>query len=597
MRLGERGMRYSFKTKLIVSLSAVILLIFCLSGYISYRIHLSLFEQEISKQYTKANEQALARLDIHIQNLYRTSDYIVFHPYVEQIVKRSSAEEGQSDFEQYVNSQELSELLNKVKLDAPQLSSLYVYNLQGVRVYYDNNQSVNKLLPQTYASLARELEDTNGSTVWRSMELPSAIERSGHRRMIVASRLMKTAQLETYGVLIMVFDQQLFSRYLRELTADEAGQVYLFDQRDQLLYTDDRELDTADAARLLGARGTQVRREGQVPYLYANSEADTVGFTLVSRVSLENMQSRSEIIVNIALYSALVSIVIAWVLILLTSQQLLRPLKLLMQGMRRLREGRFDTRVEIRTQDELAFLGQGFNTMAANLDALIREVYERRLREREAELSALQAQLNPHFMYNTLDTIYWELYMKEDMKTARLIVALSEMLRYALEPVGRMTTLRDELHQIRNYFAIQQARFEDDLETSVEADDSVLDAQVIRFLLQPLIENSFVHAFRDHPFDMRIRIVATHSGEQLRLLIADNGRGMEEAEIRELLAQRERGRVREQSEQQDREHIGMRSVLRRLELVYGQAAGLDIASAPGAGTTIRLTLPLELRQE
>jgi two-component system sensor histidine kinase YesM len=125
------------------------------------------------------------------------------------------------------------------------------------------------------------------------------------------------------------------------------------------------------------------------------------------------LANQSRVIFQIAFYSGFASVICASLLIFFTGKRLLRPLHMLVQGMTRLRGGKFDTRIRISTQDELAFLGQSFNEMAANIEALVKEVYERKLHEREAELTALQAQLNPHFLYNTLDTIYNEIILPD----------------------------------------------------------------------------------------------------------------------------------------------------------------------------------------
>lgn len=596
-RFGALHVRSSFKLKLITSLSAVILVVFCLSGYMSYRFHLRLFGEEIRKQFHKANEQALARLELHIQSIYRISDYIVFHPIVEDIIKRSSGGSLATSFQQYEARERIGELLSKVKLDAPKLNALYLYDLNGRSVYYDNNASASKLSEADVLEIGKATEGTDGRIVWKRMALASAIEPNGFRNVIVASRLMKTDQLETYGLLVMIFDQTLFSEYLEELTSGEAGKVYLFDQSDQLLYTDDLG-GAVDPASLLAMGKTDIRKVGQVSYLFSKSRSDAVSFSLVSRVSLQAVQKNSQIIFRIALYSALVSIVLACMLVMFASDRLLRPLKVLMRGMRRLREGKFDTRIEIRTKDELAYIGQSFNSMAENIDALIKEVYERRLNEREAELKALQAQLNPHFLYNALDTIYWNLYVKDEMETAKLVISLSQMLRYALEPVREWTTVNDEIGQVRNYLHIQSARFKGDLRTSIEIEDEVRDGCMIRFIIQPLVENCFIHAFRDKPTGREIGIWAYRRDGDLIVDVSDNGCGMEAGTIERLLAP-DNGAASGGAASSavssaaggGRTSIGIKSVVRRIDLIYGKPYGLAIESRPGAGTTVRLRLP------
>ncbi|WP_214626944.1 sensor histidine kinase [Paenibacillus agaridevorans] len=580
--------RRSFKMKLIASLSAVILIVFCLSGYISYRIHLDIFETELSKQFAKANEQALLRLELRIQDIYRISDYVVFNPYVEEIIMNSISEGDDAKYQQYLDRIQLDELLNKVKLDAPQLRSLYLYNLNGQPIYTNNSLAVNILGDEKYRIIAANLEGTDGGIVWDKVALPSSVEESGFRDVIVASRLMKTPHLVTYGVMVMIFDETLFSKFLTSLKEKETGRVYLFDPRNQLLYTDEPQRDRIAAADLLALRQTDILTVDENPHLFTKSRSEEIFFSLVSSVSLKDMQEDSQKIVEVAVYSAILSIILAWILVTVTSQQLLRPLKLLMRGMQQLRQGNFETHIEIQTKDELALIGQSFNAMAANINSLIHEVYERQLNEREAELKALQAQLNPHFLYNTLDTIYWELYLKDDMETAKLVLSLSEILRFALEPVNEMITLKDEIHQIENYLNIQKARLKDDLHTVIRIDDDVEHCLLIRLLLQPLVENVFVHAFRDKEFDKFIEIHAYRHADQLRIEITDNGCGVD-SETAEQIMLRSAGTA----DQQRRERLGVKSVLRRIDLVYGSPYGLELVSGLGTGTTMKLILPYQ----
>lgn len=145
--------------------------------------------------------------------------------------------------------------------------------------------------------------------------------------------------------------------------------------------------------------GNSVRKENGVSYMYTRQKSEKVGFTLVSKVSLAQIQSKSQVILKVAVVSALASLICLAIIITGISRMLLRPLGNLVRGMKRVREGQFDTRVQIRTQDELGYLGDSFNNMTAHIEKLIYEVYERKISEKEAELKAIQAQLNPHFLY------------------------------------------------------------------------------------------------------------------------------------------------------------------------------------------------------
>ena len=164
--------------------------------------------------------------------------------------------------------------------------------------------------------------------------------------------------------------------------------------------------------------------------------------------------------------------------------------------------------------------------MTEQVDRLIKEVYLTQLSEREAELKALQAQLNPHFLHNMFNEIYWKLYVQNEQETAALIAAISEMLKYSLMPVRTLTTLGEEMQQIHNYVKIQRELFETDLETIIRVDEDVTDCEMMRSLLQPLVENVFVHAFRHKLSNKMLVIQARRRGESLEVEVSDNGCGM-----------------------------------------------------------------------
>lgn len=210
------------------------------------------------------------------------------------------------------------------------------------------------------------------------------------------------------------------------------------------------------------------------------------------------------------------------------------------------------------------------------------------LSERDAELKALQAQLNPHFLHNMFNEIYWKLYLQNEKETASLIAAISEMLKYSLMPVKTLTTVREDLQQIRNYVKLQAELFEADLETIIQADEQILECEIMRFLIQPLVENVFVHGFRNKVSHKILLIKARSLGGFLEIEVTDNGCGMEDSVI-SLLLRREGTSLPQRSD--GRESLGVRSVVRRIELIHGPPYRLEIVSELGSGTTMRLILP------
>lgn len=575
--------RFSFKNKLIIGISAIILFTFNLAGVISYRSYLRLFKEEVREQYVKANGQAMAQLELRIQELYRVSNYIVFNPAVEKIIVRLSTAKEINPADQYFEQDQIIDQLRQVKFDAPQLLSLYLFDTAGTNYYHAlMKEAVEPISRSVFEEILAKVQSSKGELIWMRKAVPSRIEPGGFRDVIIASRWMRNAS-GMYGLLVMVIDEPFLTRSFGEIGTGDQGRVYLFDQERRLLYDNGRNGAEPDLARFLdGGPGSVLEKQGKDTYLYTTSYSPEIAFTLVSRVSLSDIFRKSKMILNISLFSGLASIVLSGLLIVLLSGRLLRPLKELVMAMRTMRQGNFDIRIEPRTRDELGFLAESFNSMASNVNDLIKKVYLSQLSEREAELKALQAQLNPHFLYNTLNGLYWKLYLQNDRDTANLVSSLSGLLQYSLARVKSGTTLREELEQVRHYLNIQAAFMENGVEARILADDDVLECGMLRLLLQPLVENAFVHAFRDRTGPKTLEIRAYRLGEFLKIEIEDNGCGMEPGRIEDLLGSGEAG---------ERDSLGVRSVIRRINLVYGLPYRLDITSRPGQGTTVHLALP------
>jgi len=585
--------RFKFRTKLVLFLSAATVLISGMTGLITYRIHIALFNEEVSRQYSLTAEQVLARLDSRVNDMYKVTDYITLNPSVKNAIKAQAA--GISSYDQMKLEDELDDQLYQVRLDAPEIMGLRIYDLKGnifnLGAFAGSFQQMN---PSYLAEMVHKLEGTGGEYVWNRLG-PDAFLQEEQSNWILAGRLMRSVDLETYGVMLILFNTSLFESYLKDLRLNEEVAVDLFDAEGQLLYAfHNPDADPPPLTELnLGA--TEIRDEQGSTHLYTKQTSDKAGFTLVSKVSLAQIQNKGKLILQVAVFSAAASVLCSWFIITIISGRLLRPLASLVNAMKRVRDGQFDTRVRIETRDELGFIGERFNAMASRIDTLIHQVYERELSEKEAELKAIQAQLNPHFLYNTLSMFFWKFYMLGDEKSARLVTALSEMLQYTLEPVQRLTTLQDEMTQIDHYLQIQQARYQEALSIEISIPAELLRCQVIRLLLQPIVENVFVHAFSDKRDNRRLQIRGLkqlgHETEKemdmLIIEIVDNGSGMDAAVMERIMKPVPHA-------EEERQHIGIRSVLRRIELIHGEPYGVQIESAVGEGTLVRLRLPYQI---
>ncbi|MNC13353.1 putative sensor-like histidine kinase [compost metagenome] len=284
----------------------------------------------------------------------------------------------------------------------------------------------------------------------------------------------------------------------------------------------------------------------------------------------------------------LVMLVIA-VFSLLAQQFITRPIQFLGKAMRSVRNGNFNTTLKPnRWHDDLSELTANFNFMTRKIQELIETEYKMQLRNKEAQFLALQMQINPHFLYNTLQTIGGKAVLIGDYEIHEMCRALGDMFRYSFYEGNMESTIGAELAHLNNYLYIQQLRFEESLQTQFEVQPELMDCSIIRFVLQPILENTIVHALgsNDHQ-RLRIGVSASREAGDILITIGDNGAGMDP----EKLAALKSALAHPSMEVFSGISIGLKNVHERIRLYYGPAYGLTLDSRNGEGTRVCIRIP------
>lgn len=290
---------------------------------------------------------------------------------------------------------------------------------------------------------------------------------------------------------------------------------------------------------------------------------------------------------------AIIGLVVFVVLGLITnfiSQGITRPVHQLQEVMRSVETGEFKVAGELKATDEIRELAREYDIMVSRIRDLMDANAREQELKRKSDLKALQAQINPHFLYNTLDSIVWMAEMNKSPEVVKMTTALSRLFRTSISRGRELIRLRDELDHVRNYLTIQKMRYEDKFQYEVEVDDSLLDLTVLKIILQPLVENAIYHGVRGVSYPGLIEIGGAVEDHKLRLWVRDNGAGMDSAEL-DVLLRYLNGPVGESADS-DQQGLGVRNVHARIRLYFGPDYGLEIQSEPENGTTIQCRLPL-----
>ncbi|MGG1312009.1 sensor histidine kinase [Cohnella laeviribosi] len=291
---------------------------------------------------------------------------------------------------------------------------------------------------------------------------------------------------------------------------------------------------------------------------------------------------------------------ITFVLLLLTywfSLGITRPIQKLAHAARELSRGRFDTQIDVAGSDEIAFLARTFDRMRININNLFSEIQQKaqleselqknRLLLQESQLRSLQSQINPHFLFNTLDMLSKKAYLEGSEETSDLLASVAGLLRYNLKRLDRPVTLYDEVCVLREYIGIQKTRFTDRLRFVEDVDESCLFIQLPGLTLQPIVENAVIHAIEPLEDGGTIVFRVRDSGDRVIVEIEDDGTGMPEERVRQIMEEQ----TAAQSGGGHSTGIGFGNVVRRLRLFYNRPDVIDIVSAEGEGTRVTLLLP------
>lgn len=272
------------------------------------------------------------------------------------------------------------------------------------------------------------------------------------------------------------------------------------------------------------------------------------------------------------------------------SFRLVKPIQDLKKATEECAAGNYHIQIPVHSEDEIGMLCKSFNTMVTKLKNLLESVYLYQIQTKQAQLEALQNQINPHFLHNTLEAIRMKALLNADRETAGMIKLLARLFRITLDRTGNTVTLRDELEHVYTYVEIQNIRFDGRFRLVVNIPKELQTHQIIKLTLQPIVENCIIHGFADTFPEETIRIDIAEKENTLLITILDNGKGIQEKQLEKL-----RTRIqctREASAEKGvRNSIGIVNISERLRLEYGEGYGLDIASAPLKGTCVTIRIP------
>ncbi len=568
--------------------------------YISYRLTSDVV-MDLSREYTKELvSQIASNIETYIDSMDTISSFVQTNP----DVQACCSDGGLSAQEREEAEERITAMLSTILQNRKDISLIAILDYNGRILTHDRDLVINPSSAPERQAWFLEARAGRGVPFISASHVQNLIKERYPWVISMSREIRSFTTGKGEAVLLVDLNFDVIAGLCSGISLGKRGYVFIVDRNGNIIYHPQQQLIYGN----LKKEYIQAVIDSKEPFLpvrdedgdrlYSLKTIRASGFTVVGVNYLDElMTNRKDIQFAYTTWGLafLGATVIASVFI---SSGISKPIKKLRKSMQAVERGNFDIQVHITTEDEIGELGKDFNIMISKIKDLIRQNTIQQELKRKSELKALQAQINPHFLYNTLDSIIWMAESKNEEDVITMVAALARLFRLSISKGKEIITIGEEVEQVTQYLVIQKMRYKDKLDYRIDVDPSILPSKTVKIILQPLVENAIYHGIKNMPAPGRVVISGRRTGEGIELSVADNGVGMDREKFSFLSGEggSPEGRIAFSlcGDGQDREPrygLGILNVDERIKLYFGREYGLEFESCEGRGTTVRVKLP------
>ena len=567
-----------FATVAVLVLSAVVIV----TGVSMKFTNTSIFEN--SSEYTHTIIQQMN------QNIDSYIDYM------ENIAYLISSNEDVQDylFDEKIDNEGRYRILNQFQtiLDSrSDIRNVGIISKNGRMLINDGSKSVNQDLDlNTQEWYATALEKPNGP-ILTSSHVQHII--SGERPWVITlSRGIRdrSGSGEKEGVFFIDLNYSAISGLCDQSTVGTKGYAFILDAKGNIVYHPQQqqlynELQTENISLIMDTdEDTVLTGTGNDGKLYSISRSEKTGWTVVDCTNVKELLSKSRQAQSVYVLTAIILVIVALLFSRFMARSITLPIQKLRDSMKKVQEGDFSVSdVVVDSKNEIGSLTKSFDVMTHRIHELMEQNVHEQEEKRKSELRALQSQINPHFLYNTLDSIIWMAEGKKNEEVVLMTASLARLLRQSISNEDEVVPIANEVEYARGYLTIQKMRYKDKLEFQIEVDSSILYIPLIKLVLQPIIENAIYHGLKYKESKGLLIVKGFMKDGNAVLQVIDDGVGMDEETLAHIY---DKHKVNYHSN-----GVGVYNVQKRLKLYYGEDYGITYTSELGKGTTATITIP------
>ena len=598
-RHGEPSNIMMFNTirfKLFLTYFFVVAVSILILGFMSFTKSAEIIESKSSLYLQQLSNQILNNLDRDIYELDRVSFITYYNQYVQDALK----ENKNLTYEEIVrNDNIIHETFLTVVLSKENIGDVYIVTADGKLKFhfvksYNNRQEINFSDDIKDQAWFKKVVELNGK-----MALIGVNTIVGESKItdtfLVARAIRSTPDGKLLGVVLLEENIKALEKIIGSIELGNESMVFITDEVGNLQFSNnsaktnefyseivkDRQLENFVFSQTNNNQRVMIKDK---PFLMVSSTSSYSNWKTVTLIPIDEFIKDSNALKKISYYICILSLAICTLISVFFSYLIFKPIVSLRKAMKKVEDGDLTVEVNVNSNDEMGQLRKSFNRMIEKINNLIQRDYNSQILMKQAQLDSLQSQINPHFLYNVLDSIRAEALIKDAEEVADMIKILGDMFQYSTNKGGNIVGISEEVKNIENYITLQKFRFNEKINVKMDIPDEILECRTLRLILQPIVENAIIHGLEPKIGPGTITISAEVLGDDILFIISDDGMGIKANELNHLNSELLKDRSGENAIIGDK--LGVFNVNARLRNIFGEKYGLVFESIEGQGTTV-----------
>jgi len=599
----------SIQTTIALAFGALVLAMVIIMAFLSYTFTQDAVEQT-SRDYTQLLvAQIQTNIDSYVTHMENIAEVVHLNEQVQSYLS-SAGRLSQSEEQRY--QERISGFLSSIAHTRNDISLILIVDTRGQVITQDARIRLRSSVTLENEAWFNRAWEAAGKPVISSPHVQNIVE-GVYRWVITLSRTINDVHTgRRLGVLLVDLNFSVINNLVNDISLGKKGYLFIVDPEGGIVYHPRQELLYSDLERehinrvLEAGVGSFSVNDARGDRIYSVDVSKETGWRTVGVNYVSDLVRNRPTIQRYYFYWTLVCVAAAIFVAAIISYRLSRPITRLRKSMQAVEQGNFDVSAEVTGSNEIGALARDFNIMITQIKELMLRNAAEQEQKRKSELLALQNQITPHFLYNTLDSVIWMAEGRQYSNVITTISALARLLRLSISRGDELISIHDEIEHIKSYLTIQKLRYKDKLDFAIDVDSALMPLKTPKVILQPLVENAIYHGIKNKEGTGQIVITGRRIRNVVDILVTDDGVGMSEEKRREILhshtdeiddsvsAKSAGGNGAKPSPvpKGRATRVGVLNVHERIQLYFGPEYGLTFQSNNGCGTVVHVRLPV-----